>query len=347
MSSNIDLNEIQDFINMKSFVIVISTNLNPTYQHETVALAYNIADIINARYSEFWSKHGGYKENLILFPNNDIKISSDNNENNVILYHSIKDYEKYLNKIKHEDENNGTAYEDEHYDPNHMYYRYYNFGTCVEKSPLYIYWKCKWNDINVDGWKVRDINFMKQFGTVITFEDLIYNILLLYKNKELKVKPKIEPPIQIKITTEEQYKIDNYDNLKKLLDETNEKCSQKIQEIEKIYSDKLKEERKTRKIEIDREKTITNRVQRNYKELNEKYKSDIEKYEDKIHELELELMNNDNVEENEFEKEIKKEVKKENKKENKKNIMNEMLLFIVVISLIINAGFTASWFLNN
>ena len=99
---------IHDFINLKTFAIIVSTNLKPDYCHETIILAYDFKDIINGRYSEFWSKHGGYRENLILFPEKDIRLTwidptNSENKQEIIFYKYISDYIKSVQLLKFEE----------------------------------------------------------------------------------------------------------------------------------------------------------------------------------------------------------------------------------------------------
>jgi hypothetical protein len=341
--------EIQDFINFKRFAIIISTNFQPEYNHETIALAYDFNDILNGRYSDFWSKHGGYKEDLVLFPNDNINVlwvntNDKTDKNEVIFYKFIPDYIQHLQKLKLMNK----IEDSKHFDPNHMYYRFYNFGTCVEKSLNHIYWNCKWNNIDVNGWSIRRINFMKKFGTVMKFSDLISQINEYIHSSLQNIK--IEQPLKITLTEEQEYKLQNYNiillesNIKsrKINDlvEINkaylnniEELKNKLIEIELIYQEKLKLERKTRKIDIDREKTITNRYQRQYNELNKKYLKNIEKYEDELTNLKYKLNYNENDDKNKEKIKVIKE-----KQFVTKYYLNEMLWFIALISIIINVG---------
>ena len=352
---------IQDFINLKTFAIIVSTNLKPNYQHETVALAYDFNDIINGRYSEFWSKHGGYRENLILFPNNNITITwidptNSENKTEITFYKYINDYVKSIQSMKHKDEEKNEIKEEKYYDPNHMYYRCYNFGTCVETGPTHINWNCKWNDISVDGFSIRKHKFMKKFGVVMKFEDLISKIQLILKSNKIK----IEPPVQIMKSTSdleleskyekalkenEKYEKEVNDLMK--LNELSSKNIQllkdKLNEVESIYHNKLKEERKTHKIDVDREKTTTNRYIRQYKELNKKYLNDIEKYEDKIAKLKRQLNENfDSLEISENEKSIKVE-----RNVITKYYINDALWFVSIVLLIVNVGLIVNSYLNH
>ena len=349
--------EIQDFINFKRFAIIISTNFQPEHNHETVALAYDFNDILNGRYAEFWGKYGGYKEDLVLFPNDNINVlwvnDDETNKNEVIFYKFITDYIQHLQKLKSINKTEGI----ERFDPNHMYYRFYNFGTCIEKSLTHVYWNCKWNNINVDGWSVRKINFMKKFGTVMKFSDLISQINEHIHSSSQNIK--IEQPLEIKLTEEQEYKLQNYNAMllesnnksRKINDlvEINEaylnniqELKNKLTEIELIYQEKLKSERKMHKIDVDREKTITNRYQRQYNELNKKYLKDTEKYENEITDLKYKLNYNENDNENEEKIKVIKE-----KQFVTKYYLNEMLWFITLVSVIINVGLIINMYLNN
>jgi len=356
---------IQDFINLKTFAIIVSTNLKPNYQHETIILEYDFNDIINSRYSEFWSKHGGYRENLILFPEKDIHIvwidpTNSENKQEITFYKYINDYVKSIELLKHKDEEKDELKEEKYYDPNHMYYRCYNFGTCVEDATTHINWNCKMNDILTDGFSIRKHKFMKKFGTVMKFEDLISKIQLILKNNVNGNKTKIEPPIQIIESTSNLEFKEKYEEIMKEnkkyekeindLRKLNELSSQNIQtlknklnEIESIYQNKLKEERKTHKIDVDREKITTNRYIRQYKELNKKYLNDIEKYENEISNLKHYL--NENVDSENFDFENEKPMKIE-KRVITKYYINDALWLATIALLIINIGLIVNSHLN-
>ena len=355
------ITEIQDFINFKRFVIVISTNLEPSYQHETVVLAYDFRDILNGRYSEFWSKYGGYKENLILFPDKNIKITWINPTNRVdkierTFYKYIPDYVNYVQNIKSKDEQNKCLESEEHYDPNHMYYRYHNFGTCVEGALTNIHWNCKWNDISINGFTVRNRNVMKKFGTVMTFDEFIDEIIRCIDSGYVKeVIKEVEVPKKIELSTVEMYKLDNYDKLiqelehikeensvrQKLIDDltqTNKNNIAKINEVKETYQKKLDEERKVnKKVENKRERTANNHLQTKYNELNEKYLKDVEKYENVINDLKHRVIENKNEEE---------KVKIVHEKV-VKYYLNDILWFIVVISILFNVGFLINMYLHD
>ena len=241
-----------------------------------------------------------------------------------------------------------------------MYYRCYNFGTCVEDATTHINWNCKMNDILTDGFSIRKHKFMKKFGTVMKFEDLISKIQLILKNNVNGNKTKIEPPIQIIESTSNLEFKEKYEEIMKEnkkyekeindLRKLNELSSQNIQtlknklnEIESIYQNKLKEERKTHKIDVDREKITTNRYIRQYKELNKKYLNDIEKYENEISNLKHYL--NENVDSENFDFENEKPMKIE-KRVITKYYINDALWLATIALLIINIGLIVNSHLN-
>ena len=109
------------------------------------------------------------------------------------------------------------------------------------------------------------------------------------------------------------------------------------------YAIALNEERKIRKIEVKREQTITKRITKEFKALNEKYEKDMINYENQIHDLKK--MNNKKDDENKIveysapmtfsnEKFIEKPIKTIELKE--KNIWFDIILIIMILSILIN-----------
>ena len=185
---------IENFINDKIYAFIISTNYKKTKQHETYLLAYTFTDLLNGRYSEFWSKLGGYKEPVILFPSYDLEIVPENSDiKTVKLYKTVNDFKKYVEKCKNDNiypsefSKKSRTLDENYYNPDHMYLRHYLFGSFVKDSPLNKFWNVKINGINVDGFEIRDFNFIKQFGKVFTFNNLS-TLIQKYMKKLLNEK---------------------------------------------------------------------------------------------------------------------------------------------------------------
>jgi len=344
------MNTFSEFINFKRFVIIISTNLQAEYQHETVALAYDFKDILNGRYSEFWGKRGGYRDNIAVFPTKDIVIKNEQTNEHIILYSSISDYVNSIVAMKKDDEAKNALKEDKYYDPNHMYYRCYNFGTCVEGAVTHINWNCTWNDEQVDGFSVRNVKFMKRFGEAMTFDKFIAKLIQFISAKSDKIiveapkiianedQEKLEKELKEKASevTKLTSKVDALEAKNESQHEIIEKLQSQFKDIERIYASKLKDERKTRKVEVDREKTITNRYQRQYNKLNKKYLKDIEEYENIINNLKH-TSNDEPCEEPANEKPVEIE----------HFYLNDTLMFITAISIILNIGLAFYMYLSN
>ena len=361
---------IYDFVNNKIYGFVISTNLKQNYQHETFILGYTFKDLINGRYSEFWSKLGGYKESIILFPNCDLEIVSKNKEitQTIKLYKTVKALEMYVEKCKNEKShpaprNPGTIDED-YYDPEHMYMRYYSFGTPVKESELSEYWHVKINGISADGFTVRDTVFMRQFGTVIKF-DTLANIIKRMTNQNInenintdekqdfkdninenedKLKSQLET-LQLKLEklenekNEKNKELNTFIALNELLETQNKNLKTDLKNTEEKYVIALNEERKIRKIEVKREQTITKRITKEFKALNEKYEKDIINYENQIHNLkkiskENNIDSSENSSGNVENKITEKPIKIIKSKE--KNIWFDIILIIMILSILIN-----------
>lgn len=265
-----------EFINNQTYAIIISTNNNKVdFAHQTYALAYTMSDIIKARYSEFWSKTGGYKENLILFPKQSITVKSVDSEGNTeinTLFRTVEEYKKYLLEYKADIKN--PVEKDEFYDYNHMYKRFYCFGTCVEDKLNNHKWECTWNGYKVNGLSIRNKEILKLFGTVYTFEEFsnlinsalvtaseITDAVIQFKSENKKIKNELTSIKESLIKTERLLNAKSDELLEK---------SKLLDDVKSNYEARLREETKSRKIELKN----ANQINKCLKEANSRIKSE-------------------------------------------------------------------------
>lgn len=295
-----------NFINNQTYAIIISTNNNKVdFAHQTYALSYTMKDIINARYSEFWSKNGGYKEDLILFPTRTIKVeSTDETGAEVVdyLFKTVDEYKKYLNDYSLD--SSKPVEKDEFYDFNHMYKRFYCFGTCVEDKLNNHKWHCTWNGFKVDGMSIRDKNVAARFGVVYTFEefsDIITNAFnMLCKNNNsdnsdttsLKDANTYLKSENQKLKTELSEVKSDLKKSERLLDGKIEEALEKSRlliDVKANYEAKLKDEIKSKKIELKNSDNINRGLRETISKIKSEYGEHISKLGDENLNLKSEL----------------------------------------------------------
>lgn len=307
---------ISDFINSKTYAIVISTNKEENNEHQTYALCYTFNELFKSNYSNYWIKNGGYKENLILFPSKDIYVNFG--EQSSKLFATTSSYAKYLNEYK-SDPNNPIE-KDEVYDPSYMYKRFYNFGTCVENGLNSNRWNCKWNDIDVNGFNIRTAGMLKHFGKVLTFDELINKIIIfiddcrnikgLSENLSEKVKQDTEinelkskiSELESKIKSFElsdlESKINSLKSDKSKLETKSKQLQEElfdkigiIENIKHAYESKIKNLKISKDNEIKCKEMAFNRLKKDAKINEDKYSSKLVKLLDENKELKEELEN--------------------------------------------------------
>ena len=333
---------LNKFINGKIFGYIVSTNLKPDYKHETFLLGYTFIDLVCGRYSEFWSKFGGYKENFILFPNTDLTIQLQTPEHPIkILFKYVIDFQKFVEDCKEENlepaaKKPGTLMEN-YYNPNFMYMRYYNFGTC-KKDIVNDMWNIKINNIECNGMTIRDIELLKQFGYVIRFEELARYCRYLIRNEKSE-KSVVEEKDFEKLKTENkefknyinklQHENEIYKSKIIELNKTNEDIKQSIINIKSTYDEEIRNERKSIKAKVKNEERESKRITKEYNKLTDKYNAMIENYETQINILKSNLSKYDEPKTNEVVK--VKTVLKESK-----NYWFDIILFVMILSIILN-----------
>ena len=220
--------------------------------HKTFALNYTFSELMNANYSKYWNKEGGYIEPYFVFPSTQIIIKNSKGDESK-LFRTVEEYSKFLNEqretdiITTADIAGQTLNNPEHYyNPDYMYLRFYEFGTCSREidNPN---WECIWNNINVDGWSIRQFETLSEFGYVITIDELLSQIRS-YVNNSFESKDLIA-----KIENEYSDEITRIEN----------EYSNQINKIQKQHNDYVQQIIKQSEIDA---KSIKQRLESNVEE---------------------------------------------------------------------------------